>query len=365
MSRSWWTVVGVVAVAVVALNLGLREVDQRTRPPGGPTSSSFATAPDGAAAYAELLERFDRPVIRLREPPSEADLAPGSTLVLLDADGLTQDDWLAAKALLDMGGRLVYAGNDAAWLREVDDDLVWRPRFAGTARVPPGTTRLGGARTVNADALGLWQENDGVLLEGEGGRGALALRRDFGLGEVVILSDASPLQNRLLAQADNAAFGLAVAGAPGRPVLFAESFHGYGEASGADAVPTSWWWVFGGLLLAAIVLALAQGRRLGPPELRGRDLPPARVEFAEALATQLVRTRPRGAAVPTVHRLVRERLLRSLRLPPDAADAEVRAAAGAREVDPEIVEAALAASQPDLLAAGRALRKLERMEAKA
>ena len=62
---------------------------------GGPTSSSFATAPDGAAAYAELLDRFDRPVIRLREPPSEADLAPASTLVLLDAEGLTQDDWLA------------------------------------------------------------------------------------------------------------------------------------------------------------------------------------------------------------------------------------------------------------------------------
>jgi hypothetical protein len=123
--------------------------------------------------------------------------------------------------------------------------------------------------------------------------------------------------------------------------------------------------VFGGLLLAAIVLALAQGRRLGPPELPGRDLPPARVEFAEALATQLARTRPRGEAVGTVHRIVRERLLRRLRLPPDAAETDVRAAADARGVDPEVVEAALAASGPDLLAAWRALRTLERMEAKA
>ena len=297
MSRSWWKIVGAMAVAVVALNLALREVDQRTRPPGGPTSSSFATAPDGAAAYAELLERFDRPVIRLREAPSEADLSPESTLVLLDAEGLTTEDWRAAKAHLREGGRLVYAGEDTTWLAELDDDLVWRKRYAGTARVPPGTPGLGGVRTVRSDAQGLWQADDGVLLEAERGRGALALRRDFGRGEVVLLSDASPLQNRLLAEADNAAFGLAVAGPPGRPVLFAESFHGYGEASGVEAVPTRWWWVFGGLLLAAIVLALAQGRRLGPPELPGRVLPPARVEFAEALGTQLARTRPRGEAV--------------------------------------------------------------------
>ena len=247
----------------------------------------------------------------------------------------------------------------------MDGDLVWRDRFAGSARVPAGTTGLGDVRTVSSDARGLWQEADGVLLEAERGRGALALRRELGRGEVVLLSDASPLQNELLASADNAAFGLAVAGPPGRPVLFAESFHGYGVASGLDAVPTRWWWVFGGLLLAAIVLALAQGRRLGPAELPGRALPPARVEFAEALATQLARTRPRGDAVRTAQRLVRERLLRRLRLPPDASEPDVRAAAGARGVDAQIVDAALVESQPDLLAAGRALRELERMEAKA
>jgi hypothetical protein len=364
MSRSRWTIVGAIAVAVVAVNLVLREIDQATRPPGGPTSSSFATAPDGAAAYAELLERFDRPVIRLREAPSEADLSPESTLALLDAEGLTQNDWLAAKVLLREGGRLLYAGSDTAWLAEVDDDLVWRERFAASARVPRGTAGLGQVRTVRSDARGVWLSDEGVLLEAERGRGALALRRTIGRGEVVLLSDASPLQNQLLASADNAAFGLAVAGPPGRPVVFAESFHGYGEASGLGAVPTHWWWVFGGLLLAALVLALAQGRRLGPPELPGRALPPARVEFAEALATQLARTRPHGTAAHTARRLVRERLVREVRLAPDAADADIRAAANARGIDPKIVDAALGA-QIDLLAAGRALQQLERMEAKA
>jgi hypothetical protein len=361
VSRRSWTIVGAIAVAVVAVNLVLREIDQATRPPGGPTSSSLATAPDGTAAYAELLERYDRPVIRLREAPSEAELAPESTLVVLDAEGLTQNDWFAAKVLLREGGRLLYAGSDTAWLREVDEDIVWRERFAGNARVPPGTAGLGDVRTVRSDARGVWSSDEGVLLEAERGRGALALRRAFGRGEVVLLSDASPLQNRLLASADNAAFGLAVAGPPGRLVVFAESLHGYGEASGLGAVPTDWWWVFGGLLLAALVLALAEGRRLGPPELPGRDLPPARVEFAEALATQLARTRPHGDAAHTARRLVRDRLVRELRLAPDAADADVRAAASARGMDPTIVDAALG-EQVDLLATGRALRRLERME---
>jgi hypothetical protein len=356
----------VVVVAVVAVNLALREIDQATRSPGGPTSSSFATGPDGVAAYAELLGRFDRPVLRLRDEPGETALETESTLVLLDAEGLTRADADAIGGFLREGGRLLYAGGAPGWFRRVGGErLVWKDAFAGSGRVPPGTPGLAEVRTVEADARGVWASDEGVLLEAD--EGALALRRTVGAGEAVFLSDASPLQNRLLAAADNAAFGLAVAGPAGRPVVFAESFHGYGEASGIDAVPGRWWWALGGLFLAALVLALSRGRRLGPPELPGRPLPPARAEFAEALAIQLARTRPRTDAVRTARRLVRERLVRAVRLAPDAAEAEIRAAAAAREIDTEIVDAALGdgRDENDLLAVGRALRRLERMEANA
>jgi hypothetical protein len=218
-------------------------------------------------------------------------------------------------------------------------------------------------QSVDATARGLWDSDEGVLLDAE--RGALAVRRAVGSGEAVLLSDASPLQNQLLAQADNAAFGLAVAGPPGRPVVFAESFHGYGEASGFDAVPLHWWWVLGGLALAGLVLALAQGRRLGPPELPGRPLPPARVEFAEALANQLVRARPPEDAANTARLQLRERLVRTLRLAPGADDEAVRAAAAARAIDPSIVDAALRPWPPDLLGVGQALRRLEGQEVNA
>jgi hypothetical protein len=364
--RSPWAVVGIGVAVVVAVNLGLREIDQATRSPGGPTSSSFATAPDGVAAYAELLTRFDRPALRLREPPEEAQLEPKSTLVLLDVEGVTRDDADAIGAFLEDGGRLLYAGDEPRWFRRVlDEPLEWKPAFVDVATVPPGTGGVGEVRRVEAAAEGVWVSKEGVLLQAD--EGALALRRRVGRGEAVLLSDASPLQNRFLAAADNAAFGLAMAGPRGRPVVFGESFHGYGEASGLEAIPARWWWVFAGLALAALLLALSQGRRFGPPELPGRELPPARVEFAEALARQLTRTRPRADAVRTARRLVRERLLRVVRLGPDAPDGDVRAAAAAREIDAEIVEAALAhtGSESDLLAVGRALQRLERMGANA
>lgn len=359
--RSPWAIVGIVVVLLVAANLGLRELDQATRPPGGPASSSFATAPDGAAGYAELLSRFDRPVLRLRETPAEAELDPAATLVLLDAREVASDDAAAVNAFVEAGGRLLYAGEAPEWL--ASGAPAWSPAYAGFARVPPGETGLGEVETVKADAGGVWRSEEGVLLETD--RGAVALRRPLGRGEAVLLSTASPLHNRLLASADNAAFGLAVAGPAGRPVVFAESYHGYGEASGLAAVPTRWWWVLGGLALAALVLALSRGRRLGPPQLPGRELPPARVEFAEALATQLARTQPRADALRTTRRLVRERLVRAARVPPDAPDADVRAAAAARGIDEAVVDAALGdgTATDDLLALGRALRGLERTEA--
>ena len=362
-TRSPWMLVGALLVALVALNIGLRALDRTTRSPSGPPSSSFATAPEGAAGYAELLRRYDRAVVRLREPPSEAELDPRTTLVLLDARPVPTADARAIGDFLLAGGRLLYAGEDPGWFRAVHAELPpWQPVPITRATIRPGE-EVGQARDVAADGVGLWRTDEDVLAGNP--KGALAIRRRIGDGEAILLSDASPLQNRLLAEADNAAFGLALAGPPERPVAFAESFHGYGTASGVEAVPSNWWWAFGGLCLAALTFALARGRRLGPPELPDRDLPPARVEFAEALAVQLAKTRPRSEAVRTAHRLVRARLARELRLSPDADDDAFRTAAVSRGVDPDLVEPALGSGfgEDDLLALGSTLRRLEREEA--
>jgi Domain of unknown function (DUF4350) len=333
--RSPWLVVGVLAAAVVAVNLVLREVDQATRDPGGPESSSYATAPGGVAAYTELLRRYGHPVVRVREPLADAQLDARATLVMLEPREVSDADAEAVRGFLERGGRLLAGGEAPRWLAPiVPDSPPWQPR-ATTRAVATAVPGVGIVRTA---AVGTWRTDDGVLVES--GVAAVAVERRVGAGTAVLLADPSPLQNRLLGEADNAALGLAFAGSSGRPVAFAESVHGYGPSSGIAAIPTRWWWVFGGLALAAIVLALARGRRLGPPERRGRELPPARAEYAEAVATQLARTPGRG--IETARRVVRETAL-------------------ARGLSP--AEADALATDDDLLALGRALRDLERKEA--
>jgi len=352
--RSPWAIVGAVLALVVAVNLGLRAVDRATRAPGGPVSSSFATAPEGAAAYAELLARFGRPVARLRERPADADLDPRATVVVLDPQGLRSDDGAALRRFVERGGRLVAGGAPDPWLGRILPDA---PGWSPDAQDRAVATGVPGVRDLRTGGEGVWTGSSGRVLA-RAGAAPLLLERRLGSGRALLLADASPLQNRLLGRADNAALGLALAG--GRPVAFVESAHGYGPASGLDAIPARWWWVFGALCLSALALALARGRRLGPPELPDRELPPARVEFAEALAIQLAKVRPRADAEATARRVVRERLARELRLSPDATDEALRAAARARGWRAEDVEAALGG---DLFELGGALERLEREEA--
>jgi hypothetical protein len=91
-------------------------------------------------------------------------------------------------------------------------------------------------------------------------------------------------------------------------VIFAESVHGYGRATGLSALPTGWRVALAGLLVATLALMLARGRRLGPPERADREFPPSRREHVDAVAATLRRTgRPNEAAEP-LRAAVRARL---------------------------------------------------------
>ena len=105
-----------------------------------------------------------------------------------------------------------------------------------------------------------------------------------------MLADTSPLSNEGLGAADNAAFGVALAG--GTPVAFLETVHGYGVSRGFGGLPTEVKWTLLGLLLTSLVAVWAAGRRFGPPEDPDTDPPPPRVEYVEALAGSLARTKP-------------------------------------------------------------------------
>jgi hypothetical protein len=144
---------------------------------------------------------------------------------------------------------------------------------------------------VSSAGEGEWTDPGGArtLLQ-TGSGGALLLERRIGRGELYLLADASPLQNRLLAATDNAQLALNLAGPGRRPVVFAESLHGYGPSRGLAAIPDRWRLAFAGLALAGLLWVLARARRLGPPERQLDSPPPPRGAYVEALALLLRRT---------------------------------------------------------------------------
>lgn len=349
---------------IVGINLVMAGVTVVTggSGPGGPTSSSYATAGDGLAAYAELLARHGHPVERVRTSLDEAALDPGSTLVLADPAGVTGDEAQALARFVSAGGRLVAAGPDAAPVLAglPAGGPEWGPAGARSARPLVPAPEVSGVATVESAGAGGWRAAGGTLpLLGDGDR-VLATVATVGAGRVVALADASPLQNRLLARADNAAFALALAGGEGRPVAFAEAQHGYGRQSGLGAIPSRWRWALAGGFLAAVVWMWSRGRRLGPPDDIDRPAPPARRAYVDAMAGALARTRQPGAAAAPLQDRARRRLAARAGLAPDAGDEDLRRVAGDLRLAPEDVDALFrpARTEDDVVAVGRALAQL-------
>jgi Domain of unknown function (DUF4350) len=279
----------------------------------GPTSSSYATTPGGLAAYAELLERAGHPVTQLRSPPASRVLNPDATVVLLDPDVVLSAQGRALRAFVAAGGRLVTGGSSGAGFLAT---ILSRPptlrSSAPKAAVPLGAAaETAGVRRVVTLGQGGWVASTTpagmrAVLGGPGGR-PLLLVGSIGGGRIALLADASPLQNRLLASADNAQLGVDLAGPAHRPVVFVESVHGYGVARGLAALPSRWWWALAGLALAAVAWVAGRWRRLGPPSVPGRVLPPARSAYLQGM-TSILRRANRPIEVAGMARVSARRL---------------------------------------------------------
>jgi hypothetical protein len=330
MRRLWPSSPGgraVVAVVAffVALNVVAFAVTTVAPEPSGEDGSAYATQPRGAAAYAELLRRAGHDVRYVREPLDEARLDPAATIVVLDAPGLDGGERAALGRFVRAGGRLVsggaHPGNGV-----VTRPPSWTPggpRRAGASLPLPETSAV---RSVASAGEGSFDAPGSALLALGGDRALLAIAQS-GSGRALLLADASPLQNRLLGEADNAALGLALAGSRGRPVAFVESIHGFGEQTGLAALPARWRFALVLLGLAALLWMASRGRRLGPPEDSGGEPPPARREHVEALALALKRSGEPAVALEPVQAAARAHVIRRASLAPDAPDAAVREAA--------------------------------------
>ena len=272
--------------------------------PSGPSSSSLATSKNGLAAYASLLARSGSAVTQRRLPLGDGlPVTPGAALFVLGAPELDDRESAAVRRFVDDGGQLIAGGVESTlWINrifslEMESVPLASNGSKGASLVDAGSP----ARRISTPSgIGFDPEHLPV------GSVALALSADIPVavslpersGSLVLLSDVSMLDNSQLAQRDNAAFGL---GLPdGRPVVFAESVHGFGPRGGLRGLPERWRWSLGFMLAATLAWMLSRARRNGPPEVPVRDLPPARREYVDALGVTLARVRRRGGSTGTV-----------------------------------------------------------------
>jgi hypothetical protein len=344
--------------AILAVNLGLQLVGSIVgNDPSGPTSSSYATAPDGLAGLARLYEADGHRVDQLREALAEADLDPAATLVVADPGPLLGRDIDAVADFVRAGGRLVVAGASGAPLLQalVDPAVEWDPDGVDDATVLAPAPEVGGVTRVHGEGAGSWAPvGTGLPVLGGGDR-VVALVADAGAGRVVALADATPLQNDHLADADAARFALAAAGEAGRPVLFDEASHGY-AAGGAGVLPAAWTRALWVAFAAVLLLLWSRARRLGPPEEADRPLPPPRRAYVDALAVSLARTGQPAEALADLQARGRADLALRLGLPADARRDDVAAAARRVGVDEADVAALFDAptGADDVIDVGRA-----------
>ena len=361
MSKRWRWILAVVAI-VVAVNVIAAVIDAVAGGPGGPRSSAYATSPRGLAAYAELLQRFRHPVRLENAFPAGSRLDPSTTLVLLDPDAVLGSQARALGRFVRGGGRLVAGGSPpGGWISYLLGPAPrWSPAGPVDAAPLNAHSETQGVRTLQTAGEGSFSSpGPAAPLAGAPGQ-ALALAAPEGSGQLLLLADASPLQNRLLERADNARFGLDLAGPTARPVVFVESVHGYGQGRGLGALPSRWLWALAALVLAVVAWMVARGRRLGSPERPVPDLPPPRSAYVRALAGTLMRTRERRRAAEPVRLAARELVARRAGLSPDPSAEALAAAARRLGLDQDSVRALAEPPSDDdaVLAVGRAYAEL-------
>ncbi len=373
-----WRAVLLVVAAVVAVELGTSLVSGivGSAPAGGSASSSFGTSSDGVAAFSQLLATRGHHVIRLTEPVSGAAMPAGSTLFIVDPTGWTPGDTSAVAALLAGGGHVVLAGQppDAALLSvmfRAGEPPTWQSTAAagdGTAQPVGSTPPVAGVSDVSTGPIGSFVSTGSAhpILAGRGGLAFAAAGTVASSGEPqsVVVAASTFMTNASLADVDNAAFGLNLAGPASRSVVFDEFDHGYGRTgAGLSGLPI--WWREGLILaLAAVVIWMySAARRFGPIERPERQLIPPRVEYASALSSTLASMSDEQIidVLAPVRGEARALLCRRSNVGVSASDDEVVAAARAFLVPDRVTASVLATpgSSSDAVELGGALAWLE------
>jgi hypothetical protein len=316
LSRSTWVTLILFAVLAAFYLMVLSGAEVYYRP-SGPAMSTNTTEPHGMAAlYRYLAATGARPA-----QLTQFDTLPEPRATVIVAAGPLQrqpaaSEIAALKQWVTAGGTLVLAAEAENALHAISG---MRPGGVTGGLIPAGlagvsgpghelvteiqpTALSAGVTRVEVDA---GQAIDAipdvaVVVLGPPAAPVMASRR-IGLGKVVVLADEFALSNAGLAQVDDLALALDLCGGAGASgssrVLFDEYHHGYASGGGAwGKLPVGVRLSLIQLMLAAGLVVVAAGQRLGrprPPVLAPRTSP---MEYVTSLAMLLRRAKAFGRA---------------------------------------------------------------------
>ena len=234
------------AVLVVLLAVVSRVIDRLSPTPAG---SAVVVVRD-VAGRARRVRGGAAALRASRAAAADADrrraAARDETLFVLEPDVMEPEEARAIGDWVRSGGHLVAGGLRRRGSSEVlDDPPAWRPSEPGTPARARARRRGARGRLARRRRLARARRRAAAARAGDGAAARVSARAARGAWRCWPTS--SPLQNRGLARADNAALGIALAGGAERPVAFLETVHGYGVSRGFGGLPANVRWALLGL----------------------------------------------------------------------------------------------------------------------
>ena len=323
-----WAPLAVIAVLVVLLGLA------GGGGPGTPLDPA-GTGPSGARALVLLLGRYGSDVRLVSAVPGPGD---GVAVVLRDVtDSSRRGDILA---WVRRGGRLVVADPTSPLQTAVPEQVAGLGDHHPQGDCP--ALGLGPVHQLSVGpSLGLRAtDTRSTACFSLGGDAAFLVAAPVGAGTVVGLAGAGVWTNQRLAEADNAALAVGLLAPGTAPVdIIVAAPVGSGHRSATGLLGTRVRQALVQLLLAFVLLALGQGRRLGRPVPEETAVQVPGAELVTAVGSLMARSGNREAAARALRRGARRELGEGLGLGPAPSTEALGAALAVRGVrlDPTVL----------------------------
>ncbi|MBU9767005.1 DUF4350 domain-containing protein [Mycobacterium sp. TNTM28] len=312
----------IVAVAVATVYL--------TAPRPGGRLDPASTSPAGTHALISLLRDHGVEVVTAADADEVARAArPDTLLVIAQTMYLTSGKTVDRLAGLP-GDLLLVEPAGLAREKLAPQLTLGKPtEFGGgepncelPAAIRAGVTQLGPVNTYTADDVALTSCYDGALV-----------RYHDGNRTVTVVGAGDFLTNSHLLKEGNAALAMNLAGAAPRVIWYAPQYFetsSTGDRKLADLLPRQVHWIVLQLCLVVALLALAQGRRLGPLVAESLPVVVRASETVEGRGRLYRSRRARDRAADALRSAALGRLAPRLGLTAGAAPQAVAAAVAAR-----------------------------------